>query len=76
MNRGAMVSAVDGGGLLGFAAAAYPALQRNRCLNRGARADEVARETPGDKLLPGATVVSTRAISVEAPVVPLTNEAA
>lgn len=67
MNRRAMVAAVGVGGLLGFAAAAYPALQRNRCLNWGARADEVTREMPGDKLLPEATVVSTRAIGVEAP---------
>jgi hypothetical protein len=55
------------GGLLGFAAAAYPALWRDRCLNWGARGDEVAREMPGDKLLPEAPVVSTRAIGIPAP---------
>lgn len=68
MNRGAVVAAAAGvGGLLGFAAAAYPALWRDRCLNWGARADETAREMPGDKLLPEAPVVSTRAVGIAAP---------
>jgi hypothetical protein len=67
MNRRAVVAAAGVGGLLGFAAAAYPALWRDRCLNWGARADEIAREMPGDQLLPDAPVVSTRAVGIAAP---------
>jgi hypothetical protein len=66
MNRRFAAAAVAGG-LFGFAAAAYPALWRDRCLNWGAREDEVARQMPGDQLLPEAPVVSTRAIGVDAP---------
>ena len=66
MNRG-WPAALLAGGLLGFAAAAYPALWRDRCLNWGARDDEVARQMPGDKFLPDATVVTTRVIGVDAP---------
>lgn len=55
------------GALIGFAAAAYPALGRDRCLNWGARPEETDREMPGDKLLPDAPVVSTRAIGIDAP---------
>ncbi|MEY9913588.1 hypothetical protein ABIA35_009861 [Catenulispora sp. MAP12-49] len=66
MNRGFSTAAVAGG-LLGFAAAAYPALWRDRCLNWGARADEITRKMPGDDLLPEAPVVSTRAIGIHAP---------
>jgi hypothetical protein len=66
MNRKALMG-MAAGGLLGFAAAVYPALWRDRCLNWGARADEVAREMPGDQLLPEAPVVATRAISIPAP---------
>ena len=68
MNRKtALITAASAGGLLGFAAAAYPALWRDRCLNWGARLDEISREMPGDKLLPEAPVVSTRAIGIAAP---------
>jgi hypothetical protein len=62
-----VTAAGAGGALLGFLAAAYPALWRDRCLNWGARPDEVAREIPGDHLLPEAPVVSTRAIGIAAP---------
>jgi hypothetical protein len=55
------------GGVAGFTVAAYPALWRTRCLTWGARIDEVTREMPGDDLLPDAPLVSTRAISVQAP---------
>jgi len=60
-------AAAGAGALLGFAAAAYPALWRDRCLNWGSRPDEVAREMPGDGLLPEAPVVSTRAVGIDAP---------
>ena len=66
MNR-RIPAALAAGGLLGFAAAAYPALWRERCLNWGARPDEADREMPGDKLLPDAPLVSTRVIGIAAP---------
>lgn len=66
MNRRVPAVAVAGG-LIGFAAAAYPAFGRDRCLHWGARPDEVAREMPGDDLLPDAPTVSTRAVSIDAP---------
>ncbi|NUR28654.1 MAG: SRPBCC family protein [Catenulispora sp.] len=61
------IPAAAGGAVLGFALAAYPALWRDRCLTWGARPVEVEREMAGDKLLPDAPVVSTRAITVDAP---------
>ena len=60
-------AAVAAGGLIGFAAAAYPAFGRNRCLNWGSRPEEAAREMPGDELLPAAPIVSNRAIGIDAP---------
>jgi hypothetical protein len=47
--------------------AAYLLLFRSRCLNWGARADEVAAKLPGDELLADAGLVTTRAITIEAP---------
>ena len=47
-------------------AAAYPWLWRHACLTWGASAVEVRREMPGDKLLPGAPLVTTRAVTVDA----------
>src|SRR6266568_1594932 len=52
---------------LAVAAAAYPALFRQRCLTWGATAGEVGREMPGDDLLPAPDLISTRAISIAAP---------
>ena len=40
---------------------------RHRCLTWGARDDEVAAKLPGDELLPDAGLVTTRAITVDAP---------
>jgi hypothetical protein len=51
----------------GAVAVSYPLIFRRRCLTWGARPDEVARELPGDDLLATADLVSTRAITVEAP---------
>src|SRR5690348_2899299 len=48
------------------AAAGYPLLWRHACLTWGASAIEVCREMPGDALLPGARLVSTRAVTVDA----------
>ena len=47
--------------------AAYPLFFRRWCLTWGARPDEAARKLPGDELLADAGVVSTRAITIDAP---------
>jgi hypothetical protein len=46
---------------------AYPLFFRHWCLTWGARPDEVPRKLPGDELLADAGIVSTRAITIEAP---------
>jgi hypothetical protein len=55
----------------GLAAAAGPVAYllflRRWCLTWGARGDEVAAELPGDELLPDASLVTTRAITIHAP---------
>jgi hypothetical protein len=48
-------------------AAIYPLLLRDRCLTWGATDEEVARALPGDELLADPDVLSTRAVSVDAP---------
>jgi len=50
-----------------LAAASYPLLLRQRCLTWGATPDEIARGLPGDELLVTADVVSTRAVTIDAP---------
>ena len=50
-----------------LAAASYPGLLRQRCLTWGATPDEIARELPGDELLVTADLVSTRAVTIDAP---------
>jgi hypothetical protein len=63
------VGAVAGG--IAFAAAAamvaYPLVWRKPCLTWGATADEVSGQMPGDDLMPSPDLISTRAITVEAP---------
>jgi hypothetical protein len=51
----------------GAGAVAYPLFFRHWCLTWGARADEVSRKLPGDDMLAEAAVVSTRAVTVDAP---------
>jgi hypothetical protein len=46
---------------------AYLVFFRRQCLTWGARPDEVSRRLPGDELLPGAGIVATRAITIDAP---------
>jgi len=46
---------------------AYLLFFRHRCLTWGARDDEVASKLPGDGLLPGAGLVTTRAVTIDAP---------
>ena len=53
--------------LVGLTLAGYPALWRKRCLTWGATDTEAAREMPGDRFMPAADVVATRAVTVEAP---------
>jgi hypothetical protein len=50
------------GGLIG-----YELRWRTACLTWGATAEEAAGEVPGDAFLPGASLVSTRAVTVAAP---------
>jgi hypothetical protein len=47
--------------------AAYVLFFRRWCLTWGARDDEGAAKLPGDELLPDADLVTTRAVTVEAP---------
>jgi hypothetical protein len=47
--------------------AAYVLFFRRWCLTWGARGDEVAEKLPGDELLPDAGLVTTRAVTVNAP---------
>jgi hypothetical protein len=51
----------------GLGAAAYLLLLRRRCLTWGATRDEVARPLPGDDLLATPDMVSTRAVTIDAP---------
>jgi hypothetical protein len=52
---------------IGLAAASYPLLFRRRCLTWGATPDEVALGLPGDELLADPDILSTRAVTVDAP---------
>ena len=52
---------------MAIGAAGYPSLLRGRVRNWGATPDDVAREMPGDDLLPDPHVLTTRAIHVDAP---------
>ena len=49
------------------AAVAYPLLLRRWCLTWGATPAEAAARLPGDDLLPKPDIVSTRAVTVDAP---------
>jgi hypothetical protein len=49
------------------AAVACPLFVRRRCLTWGATAAEISGKLPGDELLPEATIVSTRAVAIDAP---------
>jgi len=51
----------------GLGPLAYLLFFRRTCLTWGARDDEVARTLPGDELLPGAGLVTTRAVTIGAP---------
>ncbi len=49
------------------AAMAYPTLWRRRCMTWGATAEETGRQMPGDSFLPNPGMLSTRAVTIEAP---------
>jgi hypothetical protein len=55
------------GGGLALAAAVYSPFMRRRYLTWGATTEEVDAELPGDDLLQDADMLSTRAITIEAP---------
>ena len=66
MNK--LARAATGAALVGGTASlAYTLLLRRWCLTWGARPEETARKLPGDELLADAGVVSTRAITIDAP---------
>ncbi|GAA4473942.1 SRPBCC family protein [Phytohabitans houttuyneae] len=54
-------------GLGAALASTYPLLLRDRCLHWGATPDEVIREIPGDDLVIQPDVLSTRAVTIDAP---------
>ena len=68
MMRSRLIKAVTGGALAaGAGVTAYPLFFRQQCLTWGATAEEVSGKLPGDELLPEADIVSTRAVTIDAP---------
>ena len=65
--RRAAASAAGATLAAGLWSVAYPFFFRRWCLTWGARPDEVSRALPGDDLLADAGIVSTRAITIDAP---------
>ena len=59
---GAALAAAGSGSII-----AYPLFLRRRCLTWGATPEEVSGKLPGDELLPEAGLVSTRAVTIDAP---------
>ena len=59
--------AIGAGLAAGLVPVTYLAFLRHWCLTWGARPDEVASKLPGDELLPAAGLVTTRAVTVDAP---------
>jgi hypothetical protein len=55
------------GAAVALGPAVYLLFFRRRCLTWGARDDEVAGKLPGDELVPAAGLVTTRAITIDAP---------
>ena len=63
-----LIKTVNGAALAaGTEVIAYTLFFRRPCLTWGATAEEVARKLPGDELLPEAGLVSTRAVTIDAP---------
>jgi hypothetical protein len=59
--------AIGAGFATGLVPVTYLAVLRPWCLTWGARPDEASRTLPGDELLPDAGLVTTRAVTVDAP---------
>ena len=59
--------AAGGAALAVGATVAYPTLWRQRCMTWGATDDEVGRKMPGDEFLPSPDMLSTRAVTIDAP---------
>lgn len=59
------ITLVSGAAVVG--SAAYLALGRKRILTWGATIEEVTRTMPGDDLLPNPDILTTRAITIDAP---------
>jgi hypothetical protein len=59
--------ATSAGAAAAVGPAAYLLFFRHWCLTWGARDSEVAWKLPGDELLPGADLVTTRAVTIDAP---------
>jgi len=64
ISRGRLAAGIGAAAALG--PAAYLLFWRSRCLTWGARGNEVTADLAGDELLPGADLVTTRAISIDA----------
>ncbi len=63
-----LVKTITGAALAaGAGAVAYPVFFRRRCLSWGATAEEMSRKLPGDELLTDPDIVSTRAVTIDAP---------
>jgi hypothetical protein len=67
MRSGLIKTAAGAACAAGIAAVAYPLFLRRPCLTWGATAEEASGKLPGDELLPDAALVSTRAVTIDAP---------
>ena len=67
MRRGLSKTIAGAALAAGGGAVAYPLFFRRWCLTWGATAEEASRKLPGDELLPEASIVSTRAVTIDAP---------
>jgi hypothetical protein len=65
--RAAVVGAIVATTAAAAVAISYPVLLRRRCLTWGATGQEATDEMPGDDLLPDPDLLSTRAITIDAP---------
>ncbi len=68
LSRPALAAGVAAAGAVATVGpAGYVLFFRRSCLTWGARDDEVAAKLPGDELLPEAGLVTTRAVTIDAP---------
>ena len=62
-----MAVAVGAFAAVGIALAAYPRFAREWCLHWGATEEEAEAKLPGDELLSDPDILSTRAVTIDAP---------